>query len=179
MHVGISPILIRVCERTHSLETLRLDEIHQFIEIIGSFPRMPDHKCRSDMYARHFRPYLRQQIQGFRLGYMSPHLNEHVVAYVLKRDIQIFANILSLTHHFQQFIGKTCWIRIVQTQPFHTVHVAQSSYELRQLILAVLILAVIRQVLRYNLKLLYTLRHKKFHFIDDFLHVSRLIPPCY
>jgi len=101
-------------------------------EVLFRFSRMTDHQGCTKMNARHLSTDAFQQGICFFFRYITTHHFQHRIADMLQGYIQIFADIITLTHHPQQVIRKMGRITVMQTDPFYTRNIGNTLDQLRQ-----------------------------------------------
>ena len=77
---------------------------------------------------------------------------------MLQSNIQIFANVLTLTHHPQQIHRKVCRIGIVQAYPLYPVNIRNPFNKLSNMLFPVDVYSIVSQLLGNHLEFLYALR---------------------
>ena len=124
------------------------------------------------MYSRHFLSHFSDEFIGLLLADVSMHSVEHIVADVLQSNIEVVADILFLSHHFQQFPREVCWVGIMQSDPLHAFYVSHFLHEFGDMLFSVNIHPIVGQLLCNNLKLLHALFYEIFHLVEYFLNRS-------
>ena len=91
---------------------------------------------------------------------------------MLQGDIQIFADVLVTTNHFQQIDREIIRVRIMQANPFHPFNLSHSVNQFSNTLLAIQVNAIECQFLGNNLELLHAFMNKTLHFPQNILHGS-------
>ena len=120
------PHLVTVGEGAHSLETHVSCELHQLFEVVVRLSGIAHHQRGTQVNAGHFFPNPGDEFVGLFFRNMPSHALQHRVTDVLEGDVEVFADVLALAHHTQQFVWKMRWIAVMQPQPLHARHVRQS-----------------------------------------------------
>ena len=101
---------------------------------------------------------------------MAPHGLELVVGYVLQCDVEIFAYIVASGHHIKDIHREVGRIGVMQPDPFHSRNICDRIYQFRQMMPAVKIHAVRRQILGYDIEFFYAAADQIAYFARDFLN---------
>ena len=170
-----SAIFLGVGKGSHSVELGPADKFLQLLKFRLAFAWKSHHQRGSDVDARHFTSQLLDELVGVFLIDIASHVGKDAGADVLKRDVEILADVLLLSHHSEQVHREVLGIGIVQTYPFHSLNVSHPFNEFRNLLLAVEVDAVVGEFLCNDLKLFHSLSHQVLHFCQNLLHWARMV----
>ena len=171
----IGPLFLAVHKCTQPFETRTLAEIQQFLELFLSLARMSHYHSGTQGHARNLFTKSRYEFSGPRPIHVTTHIRENHVAYVLKRDVEIFADLRVMCHLFKHVFRKVVGIGIMNPYPVNLLYRREFFDKFGKRPSAIEVEPVIGGILRYQNKFLHALRGQYLRLLHQFLHRDGLM----
>src|SRR5690606_34980651 len=154
--------LMGIGEAAQSVKTLCTDPLLQLLEAFFRFARETDNKGGTNGHIRHHKSEFVQQRIGFLMRGSSLHCFKYVRIYMLKRYINIVANLWLILNDFQYILRKTGRKGIMKANPLNALHSYKSQQQIAKCTFFIDVQTVVSKILRDKDKFLHTFLRQLF-----------------